>query len=74
MSKHKVESVDEKAAVEFLATTLREMKDAGLMVAIKNVTARGDRPAGIIIFCGNISLTDEGLSFAVVPQKQEMEQ
>lgn len=70
MSKQELKTVDEQTAVEFLASTLREMKDAGLMVAIKNVTAKDDRPSGIIIFCGNVSLTEEGLVFAVVPQKE----
>lgn len=63
MSKHKVEYVDKKMAIEFLASTLKEMREAGIMVAVKNVAEREGRPAGIIIFAGDMQLADGVLSY-----------
>lgn len=71
MSKHKVEHIDQKAAVEFLATTIKEMKDAGLLVAVKNVAARPDRPAGIIIYVGNVELDSGALGYAPMAETAE---
>jgi len=51
-------------AVEILAATIKEMKDAGLMVAVKNVTAKPDRPAGVIIYVGDITLAGGALVYA----------
>ena len=64
MSKHNVEHLAQKSAVEFLATTIKEMKEAGLMVAVKNVTAKPDRPAGVIIYVSDITLAGGGLAYA----------
>jgi hypothetical protein len=72
MSKYNVEHLEQKSAVEFLATTIKEMKAAGLLVAVKNVTAKPDRPAGVILFVGDVTLAGGALGYApLVEEKAE---
>ena len=61
--------VDEETALEFLASTLREMKDSGIPLAAKNVPATADREAGIIIYVGRARLDpqDGSLTYATDP-------
>ena len=53
-----------------LSTTLAMADEAGLSVGVRNRTATGDRPAGLLIFIEGLNTTDDGRLIAemFIPQ------
>lgn len=53
--------------LEILGNALQILREGGLLVGVRNVPAKVDRPEGIMIFAGNVQYTGE--SFAVTAEK-----
>lgn len=61
----------EQDAVDMLSRTLEILRESGVQVAINNVPAKSDRPAGLVIFAGNVTY-EQGKGFVYqVPAKTE---
>lgn len=72
MSKKDNYKLTEQDAVEILADTLRILREAGVQIGIRNAPAKEGRPAGLMVFAGNVELNNGGLVYKL-PQKVEQE-
>ena len=50
-------------AAEILATTIKELREAGLQVGLANKDAAGERPAGLMVFVVGVKLVDGSLVY-----------
>lgn len=61
----------EQDAADMLFRVLEILREAGIQVAISSVPAKNDRPAGLVIFAGNVTY-EKGKGFLYqVPAKAE---
>lgn len=56
-------------AVDVLATTIEVLREAGIMVGLRNAPAKGERPPGLMIFAGNVQISGEG-GLSYIPDKE----